>query len=195
MIRTAIVYIANGARSQKGDIVHVYSGEPNPEVFALEWKDATKTRHVIIPIDADHRALRAVFGAGGEFVRLETDPSKVADLKSRGKQAMISEAYHRLDKDLFDRLEFVFGTRRTDSAIAFAETWRLMDEKPELFLTMGMRVDRTDIGMSIGAPLNTVELIRQYASARKSQAEAFVIFRIQRIVQFQIERAQIIAAP
>lgn len=194
--RTAIVFIKDcPPKAKAGDISYIYVGEPSPEDFALEWKNPEYTVHMVIPTGLDHRALAAVVGVDGS-VELTSSPEKIASIKAAGKAAQAAEAYQRMDKDVFDRMETIFGTRRPDSAAAFSETWQLMVNKPQLFAGVsGVIADKAVAGLVRGQPLTTQTQVLAFANARIAEAEAYAVWRLQRIVQFQMERAAIMAAP
>lgn len=194
--RTAIVFIKDcPPKAKAGDIPYIYVGEPQPENFALEWKNPVYTVHMVIPPELDFRALAADVTADGT-VTLSSSAEKVAAIRTAAKNAQVSEAYQRMDKDVFDKMEVVFGTRRSDSATAFSQTWELMRSKPDLFAGVaGVVADKAVGGLQRGQPLTTTQQVLNFANGRIAEAEAYAVWRLQRIVQYQMERAQILAAP
>lgn len=197
MTRTAIVFIKDALpKAKKGDIPYVYVGDPSPEDYSLEWKDPQYTLHVPVPNDIDYRALKVVFNQDGSFSGLTNDPVISATIKQRAKSAQIQNAYQRMDLEIFDRMQTVFGTRRADSATAFIQTWALMKEKPQMFAGQpGIVSDAPVAGLVTGQPLSTSQQVVDFASARLAMADAFAVYRMQRITQYIFERSQILAAP
>jgi len=106
------------------------------------------------------------------------DSSKVSDA---GKEVLITEAYNSMVKDVYDEMENVFGTRNDVSASAFAATYEAMLKRPENY------IDAT-LGFSSEAEVTT------YAMSKISTSDAYGVFRLKRIAQYQAEKTAILGA-
>ena len=109
--------------------------------------------------------------------RFVIDGALVEQKADKLKQEAISEAYNRMDKDVFDACEVTYGTRRADSATAFYLTWRQMIDNPNAFAAM----------------FGSEQAVIDFATPKLAAAESYAVFRLGRIAQFEAERAAILA--
>ena len=93
---------------------------------------------------------------------------------------MVSEAYDKLNTDVYTEMEKVFGTKSAESAIAFERTWTLMKENPSLFVCQELS-------------LASDEAVTNYANSKLQEALLYSVYRMKRIQQFKIEKAVILA--
>lgn len=193
MSRTAIVYIADGAHSKKGDIPYVYVGSPSPDDYSAEWKNPLITSHVLVPAGVDFRCPKAVFNFDGSFKELITDAAKSAQIVLNAKQIQIQVAYQNMDSDIYVRMAAVFGTSRADSATAFLQTWQGMVANPGLF-TGGVLITAPAGAYAYGQFITRPSDIQAYATAALAKADAFSVYRLGRIMQYIQQRAQILAS-
>jgi hypothetical protein len=109
---------------------------------------------------------------------LAVDEDKVAAKAIVTKQALVAEAYNRMDKDVFDACETVYGTRRADSATRQYLTFQAMLATPSDY---------------VPSLFPDVESVVAYATPKMAAATAYSVFCIQRVQQFEAERAAILA--
>jgi hypothetical protein len=103
-----------------------------------------------------------------------------AALVGSEKPAMVTEAYNAMVTDVYDQMEVVFGTRNDASATAFAATFEAMLKRPESY------VDET-LGFVDAAAVTA------YATAKIATSDAYGVYRMKRIAQFETEKAAILA--
>jgi hypothetical protein len=117
--------------------------------------------------------------------------AKAAASLVKSKQAQVSEAYNVMDNAVYTEMANVFGTTKSDSATVFYETWKLMKEKPSLFVNKVV-VDKNIAGYVLGQVLSVESDIQAYADARINEAEAYSVFRLEKINEFYAQRALIL---
>lgn len=143
-------------------------------------------QHIEVPESLDKDCVKAVRNEDDEII-LEADTALVAAKAAAEKAGLVQMAYDDMDKDVYAQMKTVFGTNKSDSATAFYETWKLMAEDPGAFANADL-VDQE------GNPLDTEEKITTYANARIAAVKAYSVYRMQRIKQFQDERASIMGS-
>ena len=181
------VFVKEYPGKQVGEIFDIFSPENHPGPVL-----SGTIAEVEVADDFDTSIMEANVAEDGS-VSFAESAAKVAAKALKTKQDAVGVAYAAMDKDVFDGMEEVFGTRRADSATAYYETWKLMKEKPELFASEGLLADKETPSTALGAPLNTNQKVIDFASDRIAEAEAYSVVRVLRIKQFQTERAAILA--
>jgi hypothetical protein len=101
------------------------------------------------------------------------------------KEKRIEEAYFKMSKEIYEEMEIVFGTKNSDSAIAYEKTWNLMLANSEEWSNLGLKDDVNDL-------LDTSEKVLDFASKKISQVVIYGKWRMQRIAQFRQERENIL---
>ena len=101
------------------------------------------------------------------------------------KQKLIEESYIKMNSEVYQQMEIVFGTSNSDSAIAYEKTWNLMGENPEEWSSLGLKDNQ-------GNPLDTPEKVSSFASEKINQVLIYGKWRMQRIEQFRQERENIL---
>jgi hypothetical protein len=95
------------------------------------------------------------------------------------KAYLIDQAYQQLQADVYAQMALVFGTNKSDSAAASERTWEKMLAKPSLY---------------VGSLFANEAAVLAEASEKVPQCEAYSVYRLERIAQFRLARAAIIAA-
>jgi hypothetical protein len=117
-----------------------------------------------------------------EFLK-EPNESVMASIESMdnslSKLPLIQETYDAMVKEVYDEMYNVFGTRNDASAAAFASTYEAMLKRPENYI---------DIGLG----LFDAAAVTAYAAPRAASSDAYGVFRLKRIAQYQAEKAAII---
>lgn len=177
--------------------VKEYSGNPVGKIFdcfAADKHPGTLLADVIkeceVADDFDAEVMTATVAEDGS-VSFAADVEKQNTKEYAQKKSQIEVKYREMDEDILTEMIEVFGTSRADSATAFHETFKLMVEKPALFATQGLLADKAAGGFIVGQALNSTQKIQDYANARIALIEAFAVFRMNRIAQFQQEKAAI----
>ena len=117
---------------------------------------------------------------------IEADIAEVTD-----KTARIRDAYNQMNTDVITEMVKTFATDKSDSAIAFKESWVDMLLRPSAYSPEGLTA-RFDIGsLVIGDALDTDEKIIEYATGCMDNVNVYAIFRMKRIEQFRSEKAEI----
>lgn len=101
------------------------------------------------------------------------------------KQKLIEESYIKMNSEVYQQMEIVFGTSNSDSAIAYEKTWNLMVENPEEWSSLGLKDNQ-------GNSLDTSEKVLSFASEKINQVLIYGKWRMQRIEQFRQERESIL---
>lgn len=187
-MKIARVFITQYPGRSVGDIYDVFSLEGRPAAV-LEGT----LKEVEVADDFDMSIMQGVVAENGD-VTFEESPEKVAAKVAAGKSAQILERYNDMNNDVLAQMTAVFGTTRTDSASAFYETWKLMVQKPVLFFEKGLKADIEAGGFLVGAALDTIQKVEDYANARIALAETYSVYRMERIEQFKTEKAAIEAS-
>lgn len=185
-MKLARVFVQEYPGRQIGDIHDVIDSENHPGSIL-----SGTIKEVEVAEDFDPETMIAV--VDGESVTFQEDAAKVAAKAAAAKQAQIAVKYAEMDKAIFDEMEAVFGTRRSDSANAQYETLKLMKEKPELFSGEGLLADVETNTYALGSALDTDLKVQTFATERIAAIEAYGVFRAKRIKQFADEKAAILA--
>ena len=93
--------------------------------------------------------------------------------------AQVTVRYNELVVDVYAEMNAVFGTTNDVSAAASAATFEAMVKRPASY-----------VDAALG--LNTEAEVTAYASARLDGADAYGIFRLKRIAQYQAEKTAIL---
>lgn len=146
------------------------TGDVIPEHTELRdvWVE-TKPEEVVPAVT--HEEQRTVY-------ELELDPALVAAKAERAKLALVSEAYGRMDRDVYAEMERVYGTKKSDSATAFYLSWQDMLAAPDAY---------------VGAMFPSANAVSNYATLKLQLAREYSVWRLGRIAQFEAERAAILA--
>jgi hypothetical protein len=105
------------------------------------------------------------------------DPALVATKLAKAKSQAIQDLYDAMNADVINQMVVVFGTSNTASAQATKDTWNLMILKPQLFEG---KLGLTDVAAVI-----------TYASAKIAAVETYAVYRMERIAQFQADKAAV----
>lgn len=110
-------------------------------------------------------------------------------------QDAIETAYNSMKTDIYNELYEVFRTKEPATATAHYETWKKMKEAPTGYSSLGLKVDHqvnnadgTEL-FDPGSALDTDQKVVAYATRKVEQAEAYGVYRMQRLQQFQNEKA------
>ncbi len=95
------------------------------------------------------------------------------------KESQIKPMYDQMVTDIYDEMLRVFGTSNDVSVSATAATLEAMLKRPANYVS-------TDLGLVDEAAVTT------YATAKLGEADAYGIFRLKRIAQYQTEKAAIL---
>lgn len=106
-------------------------------------------------------------------------------------QDQLTNEYNNMSFDVYSQMSQVFKTTKSDSASAFYETWKQMVEFPAMFLAINMISDIAFDSVEIGNILDTEAKIIGYANSKLNAAMDYAVYRVQRIQQFQLEKAQL----
>lgn len=190
-MKIARVFIQEYPGRQIGDVHDVFSPEnhPGPVLSGI-------IAEVEVADDFDKDVVDVVV-AEDKSVTIEPNATKaaakVAAAALKEKELEITDRYNDMNADVYAQMAVVFGTNRSDSAQAYNETWKLMKEKPVLFYEKGLKAHKAVAGFAAGASLDTIQKIEDYADACLAEVEAYGVWRMERIKQFQDERAAILA--
>lgn len=186
-MKIARVFIQEYPGRQVGDIYDVFSPENHPGSLL-----SGTIKEVEVADDFDPSDKKGVIAEDGS-ISFEVDPAKLAAKVQAEKTQQITDRYNEMNEDVFAQMESVFGTQRSDSATAYHQTWELMKAKPILFWEQGLKVHVAHGAFEIGDALDTVQKVEDYAEAALAAVEAYAVYRMNRIKQFQDERAAILA--
>ena len=143
-------------------------------VYSSE-KDCLKAEGTAISFNAKSVDLSESDIVGGAVVQ---------DLTKKGakdKAKQIEAKYEELVNDVYDSMESTFGTRNDVSAAAFASTWEAMVKRPASF-----------VDASLG--LSDEAAVTAYATPKLAAADAYGVYRLKRIAQFESDKATILAS-
>ena len=103
------------------------------------------------------------------------------------KTAQVQALYDTMNTEVYAEMKNVFGTSNAESATAFHQTWKEMQENPNLFIFQGIVDDD-------GNELQTTASVAAYVATRLEAAANYALWRMKRIEQFRTDRAAILAA-
>lgn len=106
------------------------------------------------------------------FFKERSQEVKELELKERIK----ADLYSNMVEDIYNNMFNVFGTRNDVSAAAFASTWEAMLSRPANYVD-------SELGF------NSEAEVTAYAQAKLNAADAYGIFRLKRIAQYEAEKA------
>lgn len=127
---------------------------------------------------------------GGEFFFLETDKdlkNPTVSTDEDGELVLIEGAetiqdiYKKMVEDIYAEMFTVFGTSNDVSAAAFAATWEAMKKRPSNYVD-------NDLG------LVDEDAVTAYADDKISASDAYAVYRLKRIAQYQAEKEAILNA-
>jgi len=126
--------------------------------------------------------------------------AKAATETLEGKISAVTEKYNLLNVEVFAEMARVFYTTRSDSASANYEMWKHMVANAALYTPQGLKAeslllnaDATEL-YSAGSALDTDAKIVAYATRKIEEADAYIVWRSNRIQQFRNERLVIESA-
>lgn len=112
---------------------------------------------------------------------------------AKDKVRQVSAAYNLMTKDVMDQMVTVFGTSNPQSASAYYQTWQDMIANPANYASAGLTARFAAGTLAVGELLDTAAKITEYATAKKVEADAYGVTRMQRIEQFRTDKATIMA--
>jgi len=170
-------------------IVHRYEAEAK-QLFGGDW-GSSEVAHLEVPEELDPETVKLV--VNGEEYTLEADPVLVAAKQLKIKEALVTEAFNRLNAEVYAQNALVSGTTNPDSAIAWQETYKNMKSSPSRFSSKGYKAEKAVGAFNVGDALDTDQKITDYASLRLSENLDYSIWRMDRIEAWKAERAAILA--
>jgi len=114
-------------------------------------------------------------------INLGVSPSSFTVDKTEDRSDELQSIYDAMVKDVYDEMENVFGTRNDVSASAFAATWEAMIKRPASYVD-------PELGFA------DESAVTAYANAKIAASDAYGVFRLKRIGQFESEKATILGA-
>lgn len=109
---------------------------------------------------------------------MPTQEELEAALAIADKERLIEVKYNEMVSDIYTEMFNVFGTRNDISAQATASTYEAMLKRPEAYAGMAGLVDQA--------------AVTAYATTKVAEADAYGVFRLNRIAQFQTEKDAIL---
>lgn len=123
---------------------------------------------------------------------LVEDAGKVAEKELKTKEALVTASYNKMNEDIYEDMYNVYGTKNSDSAVAWQETFKNMKSSPALFSVLGLKAEKAVGSFSVGDALDDDAKIVSYAGAMLGSVTQYAIRRLQRIAQFKEERNAIL---
>jgi len=155
----------------------------------------------VLPIEVSATSIPAEVASGGVasetegFIYiLQEDAGKVADKLVQDKTDLVTAAYNQMNTDVYAQMYVVFGTKNPESATAYHDTWKLMSSNPSEWSSIGLTSNFDRGGLVKGDALDTVQKIQDYSDACLAEVNAYGVWRMQRIEQFKVERATLLAS-
>lgn len=134
--------------------------------------------HVQLPEGLDEECIKLNISSDPAIPHSIVEDAELVAYKQKViKDAKISELYENMNNEVLAEMAKVFGTSNPNSASAYLDTWKLMVEKPQLFVG---KLGLTDEASIIS-----------YAQSKIAVAEQYAIFRLERISKFQFDRSLI----
>jgi len=171
-----------------------------PELIPAKEAHWAKDGFEDVFVDPEDESWTPVAATSEHYELVENAEMVTAALTEDATQA-ITEKYMEMDADVYAQMEVVFGTKKSDSATAFYETWKQMSAKPELFSPEDLTAEKEIIaadGQTVlfaeGDALDTDTKITTYANRLLEIADLYSVFRMKRIKQFRDEKAAILAS-
>jgi len=153
---------------------------------------------IIVEDDGERHFNLDLFDRETESFKLEWDGFKIVEVDLTAAKALkekeyqITTKYNEMNTDVDTEMFSVFGTKSRDSAQANFETWKLMESKATLFLSLGLVAEKAIGSLALGDILNSNAKIQEYASGLIVLSETYAVWRMSRIKQFKNERAIIL---
>jgi len=92
--------------------------------------------------------------------------------------ANLEAAYATMTDEIYNQMYVVFGTKNSESASAYYQTWLDMVASPASYSLSGLKDD-------LNAALDTDQKVLDFANAKIADAKAFSLFRMQKIQVFK----------
>lgn len=178
--------------NEQGRIIKAYSTD----------FEASVSGDICVAEDGDrHFNLELIDGVTGEY-RLAWDDVNLeivlvdltAPLAVKNKEAQILVKYNEMSTDVLAQMALTFGTTKPESASAYHDTWVLMAAEPALFSAEGLKADLAIGGFLVGDALDTNQKVQDYANACIAAAKTYAVYRMNRIKQFKVDKAVILAS-
>ncbi len=154
----------------------IYNQETESDDYIVQYKTTSKStprggRYIFLETedDLEHPVVEEIDGELGLF----EDPVKL-------KESLVAARYHLMVDDVYTEMKNVFGTDNDVSASAFAATWEAMLKRPAGYVD-------AELG------LNSIAEVEAYAAAKIASSDAYGVYRLKRISQYQVEKASIMA--
>jgi len=148
------------------------------EVVSYQVKQSTDAKHrprgggyLFLETDLDLISPIVATDAKGGLILIE-DPTKDLERQVTGK-------YQEMVADVYAQMLIVFGTKNDVSASAFAATWEAMKKRPTNYVDV-------DLGLVDEAAVTA------FAGSKLSASDAYGVFRLKRIAQYQSEKSAIL---
>lgn len=120
--------------------------------------------------------LANLINSGADLSALDAEILKLRNEKN--KKESLQNLYADMVEDVYNEMENVFGTRNDASAQAFAATYEAMLKRPASYID-------EELGLADEA------LVLAHAEVKIASSDAYGVFRLKRIAQYQIEKAAI----
>jgi len=121
---------------------------------------------------------------------LEADPVLLAEKQLKIKEDLVTEAYNRMNDEIYAEMYRVAGTTKSDSAIADLQQFKTMKSAPSRFVG---KIVRRPIGdFTLGHVFASEQEVIDYASAKLGEGLDYDVYRDERIWQFYVEREAIL---
>jgi hypothetical protein len=159
----------------------------------IDGEDYTRETNVVDSYKVKYRTDARAKPRGGGHIFLESEEKlkspivltdefgglSLAEDPAELLSAQVTVKYSELVKDVYAEMKRVFGTTNDISASATASTYEAMSKRPAKY------VDPT-----IG--LNNASAVKVYADAKLDDMDAYGIFRLKRLAQYQAEKTAIL---
>lgn len=89
----------------------------------------------------------------------------------------LAAAYKIMTDNIASEMYNVFKTKLETSANAFAQSWKIKSERPELYISEGLIATEAIAGFSVGEALDTAQKVQDYYTEKVDQLIAFDKFR------------------
>jgi len=118
-----------------------------------------------------------------EFSTVEnTKLQAIADKEQAAAEAKVfTDLYNTMVADIYTEMNVVFGTLNDASASAFAATWEAMVKRPANYIDV-------DLGFS------DESAVLSFANSKLLLADAYGVFRMKRLVQYEVEKTALLGA-
>ena len=176
--------------------------ETEPDKFAIVGTRGFTPKNARCPlpndvVEADYpyvKAQQQLIDEEMQWVAYVDGALKAAGEALKTKKESIETAYANMIEDVYSNLYDVFRTRKPETATAEYETWKHMKTNAALYAGKGLKVDHqvnkadaTEL-FSPGSALDTEQKILDFATRKIEQAEAYGVYRAERIQQFKTEK-------